>query len=201
MRPKSYSTAQIAEMAAEFRSRYAPNVRGALDIEAILEHDLGLTIIPRPELSRMTGKKAWLSCNGLLIYVDEGLMCGSYEEYRFTMAHEGAHAVLHDELLPGRILRSASEFWAYHDRLSERDNYFLEWQAREWAGRVLVPSGELKEVFEGAVQRAFQVFGRRVGPMSFYVEQEVAQHFGVTGACAHVRISKERLWRSVGVAA
>lgn len=199
--PRYLSASQIAALAAEFRERYAPGAVGALDIEAILEHDLGLQIVPRKNLSRMTGKKGWLSFDGRSVSVDEGLMCGSLGEYRFTITHEVAHFVLHRELLPERPPQNEEEFWIFHNQWSERDQWFLEWQAREWAGQVLVPPNELRHVFEHATVRALRIFGRPMEALQLYVAQEVAEHFGVTAACASVRISKDGLWRAIGVAA
>jgi Zn-dependent peptidase ImmA (M78 family) len=201
MKPKCLSAAQIEVVhAAEFRRRYAQGVMGWLDIEAVLEHDVGLQIIPRKHLTRRTEKKAWLSADGRSIYVDEDLMCDSETEYRFTIAHEGAHAVLHANLLPQSPLSSQEAFWAYHNRLSERDEYFLEWQARQFAGQVLVPPGELSGMFSSAARRALRSVGM-CPAAELYAENEVAAHFGVTNMCAGVRISQDHLWRAFGMAA
>jgi len=66
-----------------------------------------------------------------------------------------------------------------------------------------VPRAELSEVVDAALARADGLFKRSPGALSHYVERAVATHFNVTGACAGVRVSQDRLLtpsrlRSVG---
>ncbi|MBB4638344.1 ImmA/IrrE family metallo-endopeptidase [Longimicrobium terrae] len=190
------SAADLEGMADVFRETYAPECSGVLDIEEIVEHDLGITLIPLQSLAFRTRRKAWLSCTGDRIVVDEGVMMSSWEEYRFLIAEEAGHAVLHKYLLPVRAFADDAEFRRFHRGINKETERWVEWQARTWAGRVLVPRRELAHVFTQTVtaaRRLFRSFSLSEAGI-LYVEEEIGAYFGVTPFCAHVRIDQDGLW-------
>lgn len=75
--------------------------------------------------------------------------------YRFSLAHELAHRVLHKDIF------SEVEFtdiagWkaAMTDSIPEKAYGYLEWHANSFAGLVLVPPAQLQDGFFNAVKEA-----------------------------------------------
>jgi hypothetical protein len=191
------SAEQVEGLASAFRERFAPSRAGALDIEEIVEHDLKVLVVPKKGICGRLRKKAWLSSDGTRIIVDEAVMMGPLDEYRFLITEELAHQQLHGYLLPDRAFANEMEFRRWHRGITPEMEHWLEWQARTWAGRVLVPRAELLTVFRGAVRDARKLFRTFVlsEVAQLYVENSVAAWFGVSAACAHVRIDQDGLWR------
>jgi Zn-dependent peptidase ImmA (M78 family) len=66
--------------------------------------------------------------------------------YRFTLAHEVGHLVLHRQILEKVSWSSPEEYKIFEDRLSEAERSKFEWQAYEFAGLLLVPPDQLTSV-------------------------------------------------------
>lgn len=192
------SREHIEELANEFRDRHAPGRSGALDIEEIVEFDLKIMVVPKNGLCSRLRKKGWLSSDGRRIILDEAVMQGPVEELRFLIAEETAHQQLHGYLLPAQPFANEFEFRRWHRGITPDMESWIEWQARTWAGRVLVPRRELRTVFAAAIRSARKVFRTFVMHEAaiLYVEQMVGAHFGVSIPCAHVRIDQDGLWEA-----
>jgi len=118
-----------------------------VDIERIVEFDLGLDIFPFPHLQNTFDIEGFISGDLSVIYVDEFIYNQRYARYRFTLAHEVGHHVLHSDLITSVHPRNVSE-WAEFIKEVDQDAYdWLEWQAITFAAAVLVPRVTLKEHF------------------------------------------------------
>ena len=147
------SPVELETIAEKFLSEHHPTLEIPIPIEEIVEFDLGLDIIPIPGLYRDFNIESWLSHNQRSIYVDLR-QCEEMEtRYRFTLAHEVGHLLLHSDVYAGISLNSLEDWLAFHDRLDPtlRDN--LEWQARSLAGRILVPATPLVHQAQTLIDR------------------------------------------------
>ena len=72
-----------------------------VNIEAIVEFELGIGITTMPNLQRDFGTEGFTSSDFSTIYVDEGVFWDVPVRYRSTLAHEIGHLVLHQQLLAG----------------------------------------------------------------------------------------------------
>jgi Zn-dependent peptidase ImmA (M78 family) len=71
--------------------------------------------------------------------------------YRFTLAHEIGHKILH-KLIFEELGFSNSDEWKYIQSVFNPKQYGkMEYQADCFAGLVLVPSFHLKNLFNGAI--------------------------------------------------
>ena len=70
-----------------------------------------------------------------------------YGRYRYTLAHELAHWILHKKLFYGTRLAAAS----YGENLSDDST---EWQANHLAKALLMPVGQVKRAFYGLQMRS-----------------------------------------------
>jgi len=63
--------------------------------------------------------------------------------YRFSLAHEIGHLLLHSDLCGEVRLGSFEDWILFHEGLDAALRDSLEWQARSLAGRILVPAEPL----------------------------------------------------------
>ena len=89
----SYS--EVGRLTVEFLHQYHPSFEIPIPIEEIIELKLGLNIFPFPRLYKDHGLNVFLSRDRSTIYVDEIQFNQFNEIYRYTLAHELGHYVLH----------------------------------------------------------------------------------------------------------
>ena len=183
--------------AAGFRSRYCPGEAGAVDFEVIIEHDLGIDIMPINGLMAITGKYGALSADGKCIYVDAAFQRERHREYVSLLLHEVGHLILHIGLVTGVDFSTKIGFVMFQDSISEVMGTQLEWEAKTWAMRVQMPLSELQGVFNAAVELAEDMFPRLNGAARLYVQRVVASYFQIGEMRAQLRIDEERLWHVV----
>ncbi len=100
----------IGRHAGRFLEKYHPTLDLPIPIEAIIEFQLGLDIVPMPNLYRDHGIEGFLTSDMTTIYVDN-IQYEQYEQkYRFTLAHEVGHCVLHSKILREVSWRSIDEY-------------------------------------------------------------------------------------------
>ncbi|MFI5224572.1 MAG: ImmA/IrrE family metallo-endopeptidase, partial [Nitrospirales bacterium] len=73
---------------------------------------------------------------------------------RFSVAHEIGHLILHRDIYAGLQHATAAEWFDYISAIPEVEYGWVEWQAYEFAGRLLVPPEPLREAFQTAIQSA-----------------------------------------------
>lgn len=124
-------------------------------IEDIIDLRLGIDIISVPGLLRSLDIDAFISSDCRSITVDEGVYLHKVpHRYRFSLAHELAHAVLHREAFASVRFSTISQYKQVLRELSDVDINRMEWQAYNFAGLVLVPTPALVEHFDHEVERA-----------------------------------------------
>ncbi|MEQ9218903.1 MAG: ImmA/IrrE family metallo-endopeptidase [Cyclobacteriaceae bacterium] len=141
-RPKRLTWKKIREEVEDFRSRYSRIQEVPIEIEELIEFDLGLEIIPKHGLKASADVEAFLSKDMQTIFVDnEAYMNSSYSgRLRFTLAEEIGHLVLHRHIYEeGVKYESEEEFIEAINEIDSEDLDWIERQAREFAGRLIVP--------------------------------------------------------------
>jgi len=186
--------------ADEFRAQFAPDAIPPIDVIYIAEIDMGLEIIPTPQLFSKIGMDAALASDLNTIYVDEESYmkweAGQHwieKRMRFSFAHELGHLVLHGDLIKGDGFQSMEDFkrWA-----GSPENYrTAEYQANEFAGRLLVPLGLLQEEFDRYRAEAEKLPDwREIEGMREYIAKKIAPRFGVNHQVIEVRFDREGIW-------
>ena len=129
------SHAEIRRRADEFRQQYWGDTI-PVDVELIVERNLFLLIIPVPNLRSQADTEAYLSGDLKEIVYDPAR---PDVRIRFSIAHEIGHYVLHRNLI-AKLRTSSYEAWKeMQQELPEALWSRAEFQAREFAGRLLVP--------------------------------------------------------------
>jgi Zn-dependent peptidase ImmA (M78 family) len=123
-----------------------------VDIEAIVEFDLGLNIFPFPNLQETFDIEGFISGDLTVIYVDEFIYYHRPTRYRFTLAHEVGHFLFHSDLISTMHPKTVSE-WKKFIIGIDGDKYdWLEWQGYTFAAAVLVPRSTLKINFDREIK-------------------------------------------------
>ncbi len=126
---------EIRRRADEFREKYW-GVTIPIDVELIAERNLKLIIIPLPDLRHLVDTEAFLTGNLREIIYDPR---SPEVRTRFSIAHEIGHFVLHKEAIASLRPSSYEEWKETQRRMPEVLWGRAEYQAREFAGRLLVP--------------------------------------------------------------
>lgn len=129
-----------------------------MDVEAICDY-LGIAIVPVMELWTKYGVDAFIAADFRTIYADESEFRHCSSRYRFSIAHEIGHFVLHREYFSSRV-ESLNEWIGAS--LSNSCNY-VEYQANFFAGCLLAPEDELVRVlnseYDGSFARNYYMVG------------------------------------------
>jgi Zn-dependent peptidase ImmA (M78 family) len=86
------------------------------------------------------------------IFVDDFIYQKRYFRYRFTLAHELGHRVLHKSYFDKIKFSSVSEWPSVMARIDSWDRDKMEYQAYMFAGMVLVPKEILRVEFNKQLQ-------------------------------------------------
>jgi len=139
---------QISEKAHAFLKQHNADHEIPVEIENIIEYGLGLDIIPIPNLQRDFNIDGFTSQNFSAIYVDEYIYNNREYRYRFTLAHEVGHIVLHKHLLQKHTISSVSDWLDFISEINPNDYDKLEFQGYSFGGLILVPPQHLKDLFK-----------------------------------------------------
>lgn len=121
-----------------------------IDIEKICDY-LKISIVPVAGLSEKFGMDAFIAASFTTIYVDFDEFRAESNRYRFSIAHEIGHFVLHREYFPSRV-ESFTE-WA-GSVINDLCGY-VESQANCFAGCLLVPEGEIMRILNAEYEKSF----------------------------------------------
>jgi len=133
----------LRSKAEAFLSRYHPSREIPVPIESIVEFELGCDIVPVPGLHSMIDADGYTTSDMRTIGVDDYEYRNYPRRYRFTLAHEVGHIVLHEYIYKQHLFGSLAEWKAFVRSFPPKDYGRLEFQAYAFAGLVLVPADAL----------------------------------------------------------
>ena len=99
----------IDKIARNFLQKHHPKDTYPIPIEKIIEFQLKLDIIPIPGLHKVFDIDGFLSSDRTGISVDDGIYHSRIGRYRFTLAHEIGHFILHKGLYEQHIFKTINE--------------------------------------------------------------------------------------------
>ncbi len=168
-----------------------------VDIEAIVELDMGITVIPVRGLQERFGVDGFLSLKMAEITVDEAIFRGHPSRYRFTVAHELGHMVLHREVFESVDVRTPKDWVDFYHAIPDDDYGWLERQAYWFAGAVLVPEDACIAEYHTALEKA-KAATVDVNLLSVrsrsHIAGAVARRFQVSTGVIERRLAEIGLW-------
>jgi len=134
------SLTELQRIGHKIQRLFNPERPFEVDIELMLERE-GICIDAVP-LKAEKGIEAWISLSARILYVDISLADTDWQErrYRFTLAEEYAHKILHQGIFAGAT--TPEEWIARWNKIPEELYLRLDRQAKELAGILLMPESE-----------------------------------------------------------
>lgn len=183
----------IRGRADEFRRQYWGE-RIPVDVELIAERDLHLLMIPMAGLRSMVHTDAFLSGDLKEIVYDPAV---PDVRVRFSVAHEIGHLILHRDIIE-KVRPSSYREWEdlQHD-LPDAIWGRAEYQAREFAGRLLIPPelliNALKELRPAVAKALTIVPGLELPVLRELVSPKLAKRFFVSDQVIVRRMEVENI--------
>jgi len=195
--PAYLSYRDLRRRAGDFLRTHHPTGAIPVPIEEIVEFQYNIDIIPVPGLQDAFEGDGFIASDLKSITVDAFMQKRRPGRYRFTLAHELAHAVLHRRIFVANRFRSVEEWKRFQRHMDESDRSWLEYQAYAFAGLVLVPAEPLLAEY----QKALRVAGRaglslqKAGEVARpYIANWIARRFDVSAQVIEKRLEKDDLW-------
>lgn len=146
LNPRIYNTGELEAVAEEFLKQFhKPPDSIPVDIELILERDLDISIIEFQSLKRLYGMEAFITLSRRAIRMDPMFMDLDSNErrYRFTVAEEGAHAIIHKDLF--KNVKTPEDYLALYDSLDPAIYRLMDKNAKYLASAILMPAHMYEE--------------------------------------------------------
>ena len=140
LRAPFLSYSDIGNKVKSFLNEHHSSIDIPIPIEEIIELKIGLNIFPYPRLYKDHGLNGYLTHDLTTINVDDYQYDQLNEKYRFTLAHELGHYILHKsfyENLPP--FRTSDEYIQWRLSIPREDITWFETHSDWFAEQVLVP--------------------------------------------------------------
>ena len=197
---------KVWEAVEAFRRQHLAQAGGTLpvDVFSLVELQLRLDVIPFDDLLAKYRIDAALTQDFTGVYVDaesyvlwERGPVWKQNRLRFTVAHEIGHWVLHRDYA-AKIKFSSFDHFARHFKGDDPARYWLEQEANEFAGKLLVPVERLRELFDQFARQigAIMPDWLRSEDLRTKFADQVAPKFGVHSQAILTRLDREGLWPS-----
>ena len=112
---------------------------------------------------------------------------------RFSFAHELGHKILHGDLIKQNQFKSLEDLKQW---IRSAENQRSEYQANEFAGRLLVPIDLLKKEYDLYISTAQTTDPNwlEIEGMRNHIAKKIAPRFGVNPQVIEVRLDREGIW-------
>ena len=124
----------IRSRADLFLARHHPGREIPVPIEEIVEFQMGINIVPLPGLHRDFEIDGFASSDMKDIFVDEFVSSSRPGRYRFTLAHEVGHLVLHKNIYGAETFKTFKQWKEFHNSIPDQEHRWIEYQAYAFGG-------------------------------------------------------------------
>ena len=184
----------IRERADDFLRQYHPTRDIPVPIEEIVEFQLGINIVPLPGMHQVLEVDGFTSSDMKSIFVDEFVYNSRPGRYRFTLAHEVGHVVLHKNVYKQAAFGSIQEWKDFINSIPAQSHRWLEYHAYAFGGLVLVPSEHLQRLADKYIKRIRKEGVSLEENWGFcweYIAAQLAKDFEVSTQVIERRLEKE----------
>ena len=200
-RCKWIDKSELWSFADDIRKTYWPEGTLPINIEKIVEFRLNLLIKPKRGLFSSIDMDAYLEMDLTAIVVDYDFYMNEkfVNRLRFSFAHELGHFFLHKEMFAEFDIRTVEDWKNFILNISDYEYSSFEWQANEFAGRLLVPHSDLVL----SIEQAANII--KENNLTDYLENDpdavlsrvsptICKPFGVSADVIKRRVEREDLW-------
>lgn len=188
---------QLRKRAESYLANQHPSGELPIPIEEIVDLKERIDIIPVQDLGEQ-GHVAFLSRDCKTIYVDKAVHASTNtNRYRFTLAHELAHMILHGGVFKAADYTDIAGYRAFLKQLRDDVLTRIEAQAYKLGGLLLVPTADLSREYSamGARLASEGMDIAALPPVALkHVAKKMGDTFGVSFSVIHRRAVREGLW-------
>lgn len=204
IKPQRLTKAKIWNESESFRNKYvSPIDKVPVPIVEIAEIDLKIYPEPYKGLKQLCDIDGFLTSDLKSICIDHDFYFEEKFEnrLRFTYAHEIGHLVLHEKQIKRCNFRTPEEWIEFRENMSEDELSWFEYQANEFAGRLLVPKPKLIEFLE-RIREKIEKYKILTGKndsdlLREYVSNAICKDFKVSADVILRRINSEKIWEEM----
>jgi len=142
---------EIRKHANAFLVEYNPEGVLPLPIEEIVEFKIGINIVPIHGLQARIETVGFITSDLTEIDLDLEVSEKYPARFRWTIAHEVGHLLLHRSLYESQRFSKPEEWKKWVGTIPDKQYRWLEAQANMLASRILMPADALAEHFENIV--------------------------------------------------
>ncbi|MCP4129547.1 MAG: ImmA/IrrE family metallo-endopeptidase [bacterium] len=163
-----------------------------------VESELGIDIVPIPNLQDVYHIEAFLSNDLKTIYVDQNVYFNYETRYRFSIAHEIGHYYLHKNFYEMITFDKPEEWMGIYQSLNDTTHSKLEFQAYSFASYILIPDYHLKDNFSNELNAIMELINNakenkidRNTYLDYAIDRlalKLAPCYNVSTACMEKRI-------------
>ncbi|ODS34252.1 MAG: hypothetical protein SCARUB_00626 [Candidatus Scalindua rubra] len=186
----------IRNSADNFLKQYHPSRDIPIPIEEIIEFQMRKDIIPLIGLHQSFEVYGFTSSDLSSIYVDEFVYKSRPGRYRFTLAHEVGHIVLHKEIYQKAKFQGIKEWKDFINSISDDKHSWLEYQSYAFGGLVLVPHEHLEKLTQSYVKfvRENKISLKENWDYVWdRIAAKLAKDFGVSTQVVEKRLGKDKI--------
>ncbi len=136
---------QIKKKADQFRVKFWGE-EIPVGIEDIIEIELKIKIIPIPNLQNFCGIDAQITSDFSAIYADQKSYENNTNRFRFSLAHELGHFVLHENFYKDLKIINLNDVFSFVNEINFREYSNLETQANKFSNYFLLPREKLFKI-------------------------------------------------------
>jgi len=189
----------IQEAVTDFLNKFWKDNLTPIEIEEIVEFELGIQIIPLKNLLNEKGIDAFISKDFRFITIDEDIYFrdSNQSRRRFSLGHEVGHFVLHKKLYDKIKFTSEDEWIEFIETIPRHEYFFIEQHAYEFSGKLLVPKDQLIKSLKSASRKLkSSSFGNSLPDFDLikgFVYSEIGREFLVSDGVIVRRINSEQI--------
>lgn len=191
----------LRDKAVDFLATHHPSGDVPVPIVEIVDFQLQMDIVGIPGLQDSLEIDSCISSDLATIYIDEFVLNKRPARYRFSVAHELSHRLIHGEIFQQLSFHSLKTFKLAINSIDPKEYGWLELQAYNLAGLILVPSSKLDAAFrtcEDEAAKAGISFQDADAEAADIVCANIGRDFAVSGAVVRKRLRLDGLvdWES-----
>jgi len=205
IRTERLTREQLCEEGHKFNEKFNPEKKIPIQIDLIIEKDLGIDIVPIPGLKEYLENDAFTSKDFSTIYVDLNICFNVETRYRFSLAHEIGHYWLHESIFKDLDFKDVESWIQVYHSIDDDDYSWLEYQANQFAGCVLIPGWELEPLFydtlksiSAKIKQAQEYYFTENDYIDHALDllsRKLAPRFNVSPGCMSTRIRNDKKLR------
>jgi Zn-dependent peptidase ImmA (M78 family) len=181
----------IKSKADNFRLKFW-GVEIPIGIEEIIEIKLKIKIIPLPNLMQQLGVDAQITSDFSIIYVDQKGYENNTVRFRFSLAHELGHFILHKNFFENLKIMDLADIYAFFREIDAREYSNLEVQANKFANYFLIPRENLNKIKEDImkeVRKKHDIENIDEKTLNSYLAGYIAPKFLVSSGAMEIAIN------------